>query len=72
MNVYEDKEIRTVPLVLRDINTGEVVSVFDPQSFSLQTILINSAYYLHHEKEYRFLLCEARKAGLEIEKKLAA
>jgi hypothetical protein len=58
--------------LLRDINTGEEVWVLNPHSFCLQTVLINTAYYLYQGKEYRFMLCQARKAGLDTEKKLAA
>jgi len=57
--------------LLRDINTGEEVWVLNPLCFTLQTVLINTAYYLYQGKEYRFLLCKARKAGLDTEKKAA-
>jgi hypothetical protein len=67
-----ENEIEEQTNVLRDINTGEEVHVFDPHSFCLETVLINTGYYLYDGKEYRFLLCMARKAGLDIEKKLAA
>jgi hypothetical protein len=72
MNTNREEEERLVVVSLRDINSGEQIPVIDPKSFFLQTVLINSAYYLLDGKEYRFLLCQARKAGLETEKKLAA
>lgn len=72
MSRYVEEEERSSPVILHDINTGEEVAIQDPQSFDLQTILIHSAYYRKGQKEYRFLLCQAREAGLSIEKKLAA
>jgi hypothetical protein len=66
------EETRNIKITLRDINTGEEVTVLDPQSYDLQTVLISSAYYRKGEKEYRFLLCQAREVGLAIEKKLVA
>jgi hypothetical protein len=53
---------------IHDMNTGEQVVITNPRSFTLQTILCTSAYYVHQGKEYRFLLSKARQAGLDWEK----
>jgi hypothetical protein len=53
---------------IRDINTGRYVTIYFPDQFRLETVLINSAYYHYSNEEYRFLLCEARQAGLVYEK----
>lgn len=52
---------------IHDMNTGEQVVISNPRLFTLQTVLFTSAYYLHQGKEYRFLLCKARMAGLDWE-----
>jgi hypothetical protein len=51
---------------LRDLNSGELVLVVAPGSFELEAVLLDSAYYKFRGKEYRFLLCQAREAGLKI------
>jgi hypothetical protein len=51
---------------LRDLCTGNIVEVLAPSDFVLETVLIDSAYYNCNGKEYRFLLCQAREAGLNI------
>jgi hypothetical protein len=50
--------------IVRDLNTGTPVYIYHPEHFRLETLLINSGYYSYWGQEYRFLLCEARKAGL--------
>lgn len=70
MNRIEDLPTMDAP-VLRDLTTGEWIPIFHPDSFYLRTVLINTAYYEYCGKEYRFLLSEARRAGLDIEKKAA-
>jgi len=54
--------------MLKDLNTGEMVTIICPAYFELETVLVNSAYYRLHNKEHRFLLFEARLAGLRITK----
>jgi hypothetical protein len=54
--------------MLKDLNTGEMVTIVCPAYFELETVLVNSAYYRLHNKEHRFLLLEARLAGLRITK----
>lgn len=51
---------------LRDLSTGNSVEILAPSDFVLETVLIDSAYYNRHGKEYRFLLSQAREAGLPI------
>ena len=59
MKVKESREIR-------DLITGAAVEISNPESYELDTVLLNSAYYKFRDKEYRFLLCEARESGLKI------
>ena len=54
--------------LLKDLNTGEMVTIVCPAYFELETVLVNSAYYRLHNKEHRFLLFDARMAGLKIAK----
>lgn len=70
MNRTEEEQTVDAP-VLRDLNTGEWIPIHYPDSFHLRTVLINTAYYAYAGNEYRFLLSEARQAGLDIEKKAA-
>jgi hypothetical protein len=51
---------------LRDLNSGEEVEIISPNSFVLETVLLDSAYYRFRGKEYRFLLCKARELGLKV------
>jgi hypothetical protein len=51
---------------LRDLNSGEEVEIISPNSFVLETVLLDSAYYKFRGKEYRFLLCKARELGLKV------
>ena len=51
---------------LRDLCTGNFIEVLAPSDFLLETVLIDSAYYKRDGKEYRFLLSQAREAGLNI------
>ena len=54
--------------MLKDLNTGEMVTIVCPAYFELETVLVNSAYYRLHNKEHRFLIFDARLAGLKIAK----
>lgn len=58
--------LRDESLLLRDLNSGELVDVQYLASFELETVLIDSAYYKYKDNSYRFLLCKAREAGLRI------
>ncbi len=51
---------------IRDLITGVAVEISNPESYELDTVLLNSAYYKFRDKEYRFLLSEARESGLKI------
>jgi hypothetical protein len=67
--MYRNEEHRTRLVEnprLRDLNTGEMVEVSAPESFFLDTVLLESAYYRYSGKEYRFLLSRARELGLKI------
>jgi hypothetical protein len=51
---------------IRDLITGATVEISNPDSYELETVLIDSAFYKFRDKEYRFLLCHARESGLKI------
>jgi hypothetical protein len=60
------KEERDQQSEVRDLLTGEMVQIYNPDSYELETVLVNSAYYKYLGKEFRFLLCQARESGLKI------
>ncbi|HSE41796.1 MAG TPA: hypothetical protein VLH08_13620 [Acidobacteriota bacterium] len=51
---------------IRDLITGSKVEISNPDAYELETVLIDSAYYKYRDKEFRFLLCQARESGLKI------
>ena len=50
---------------IKDLNSGELIEIHSPEMFDLETVLLDSAYYTFQGREYRFLLCHARKLGLK-------
>jgi hypothetical protein len=62
----EEDQTTSDSRVLRDLNSGKMIEIGNPDSFELETILINSAYYKYRGEEFRFLLCQARVSGLKI------
>ena len=51
---------------IRDLITGSTVEISNPDAYELETVLVNTAYYKYRDKEFRFLLCQARESGLKI------
>ena len=51
---------------IRDLISGNTVEIHDPESYALETVLIDSAYYTFCGREFRFMLCHARQSGLKI------
>ncbi|HEY7161462.1 MAG TPA: hypothetical protein VH815_09385 [Acidobacteriota bacterium] len=62
----EQKEERTQKSEIRDLLSGDLVEILNPDSYELETVLVNSAYYKYLGKEFRFLLSQARESGLKI------
>ncbi len=65
-NFKDQKVERNQKSEIRDLLTGEVVEIHNPDSYELETVLVNSAFYKYLGKEFRFLLCQAREQGLKI------
>lgn len=65
-NFKDQKEERKQKSEIRDLLTGDLIEIHNPDSYELETVLVNSAYYKYLGKEFRFLLCQARESGLKI------
>lgn len=63
---YEENRSVRERKELRDLNSGKMIEITNPDSYELDTVLIDSAYYKFCGQEYRFLLCQARVSGLKI------
>ncbi len=62
----DEREERSQNPEIRDLLSGSMVQICNPDSYELETVLIDSAYYKYRGKEFRFLLCHARVSGLKI------
>ena len=65
-NFKDERGERNQKSEIRDLLTGDVVQIHNPDSYELETVLVNSAFYKYLGKEFRFLLCQARELGLKI------
>ncbi len=65
-NFKDEKEERNQKSEIRDLLTGDLVEIYNPDSYELETVLVNSAFYKYLGKEFRFLLSQARESGLKI------
>ena len=65
-NFKDERVERNQKSEIRDLLTGDVVQIHNPDSYELETVLVNSAFYKYLGKEFRFLLCQARELGLKI------
>ncbi|MCI0443666.1 hypothetical protein L0152_10660 [bacterium] len=64
---FKDEKVeREQKSEIRDLLSGDLVEIHNPDSYELETVLVNSAYYKYLGKEFRFLLCQARESGLKI------
>jgi hypothetical protein len=64
---YKDQKVeRNEKTEIRDLLTGDLIIIHNPDSYELETVLVNSAYYKNCGKEFRFLLNQARESGLKI------
>ena len=59
-NFKDEKEERNQKSEIRDLLTGDLVEIYNPDSYELETVLVNSAFYKYLGKEFRFLLSQAR------------
>ena len=61
-----EREERSQNSEIRDLLSGDMVQICNPDSYELETVLIDSAFYKYCGKEFRFMLCHARESGLKI------
>ena len=64
-NVGRESRVQTAAAAIRDLQTGEWIEICSPEMFDLETVLLDSAIYTSQGREYRFLLCHARRIGLK-------
>lgn len=65
-SLKDEREEKDQKSEIRDLLSGDMVHILNPDSYELETVLVNSAYYKYRGKEFRFLLCQARESGLKI------